>query len=472
MSKVARHVASSFSGGVNTTSDPDSVQPNELRRAENAREHEFGGVQKIGGTKRIHDTSLGASVNGVFQWDAPGQPRQVVATAGGNFYWKNESASDFNVVAAGLSTTQRTQFILHHENGVPVLYLADGVGYYSWDGTVLFSVTYNYTPFTLTRYKSRVFVTKGDKFLDYTAVDKPEEFSQVQGGGTAAIETYDSSGMTNLFVLGDSLICCKPNSIARFTLYDTQVPEIDQGTDGISNDVGLIARDGWAVFENVALIVSDRGPYLVTDQGAREIGRNIEYDFNSNTNALAVHNRRRREVWVFTDGDTMWCYNYRSGSWWGPSGFSFSVASACKAENADGTETVFVGGSDGFVRNADTGTMDDVNRDGTETNASRIQMKLVIPRQYFGDPSAIKKGNNHQFVRADLQVSGSLQVEVSSEQGTWEAQVRSYGPGEHDYRLRPYFRGRGIDVSVIEGSRETTSIYSVDLHATVESRTG
>ena len=473
MPNEGRYVFSSFSGGVNTTSDPESLAPNEIRRAENAREYIRGGITKRAGSQRIHDTSLGAAVNGIFQWDAPGQLRQVVATAGGNFYWKNESDTEFTEVSASISTTYRPEFMLHHENGVPVLYFVDGLNYYKWDGSVLTEVTsYLDDPLTISRYKSRAFLTKDDKFLDYTAVDSPEDFSQLSGGGTAGIETYDTRGLVNTFVVGDSLLCCKDNSVARFTLYDHQIPTIDQGTDGISADVGLISRDGWTVFENRAMIVSDRGPYILTDQGAFEAGSKIEFDFDSNTNALAVHNRRKREVWIFTDPDTFWMYNYRTASWWGPSAFSFGVTSACRAELSTGAETVFVGGEDGFVRDADIGELDDIYRDGSTANASRIVMKVVLPSQYFGDPSAIKRGSHHQFIRAVLGVSGRLQVVAESEMGSWTADTNSYGPREHDYRIRPYFRGRAIDFTLIEDSPQNGCIKSVDLRARVGSRTG
>lgn len=455
----------SLGGGVNRTFDPESVRQNEVKICQNGRDHIHGAIQKRAGTQRIHDTVLPGPVKGLFQWDAPGSPRQVVAVANGSFYHQHEGDTDFTLTASGLSVAQRTQFAVHHEEGTPVLYLTDGVTFYKWDGSTLSPVTGAPTMTGLRVYKSRMF-SHEDTTLRYSAVDEPEEYSQVQGAGSAKIQTYDTEAIQAIRVLSDALVVFKANSVSRFTMYAIEVPEIDTGTDGIASDVGLIAQDGVAVYQNQALMVSDRGPYVVTAGGVSDIGFKIDNDFVSTSDALAVHNRNRSEVWVFTDADTCWVWNYQTQTWWGEWNFSFSVSAACRGENPDGSETVLLGGSDGWIRNGDASvTRDDVLRNGT--GGDRIEMVIEFPEQYFGSRNAYKSGAQHQFIRADLGVSGAMALEVESEDGRWGTTVASYGPNEEPYRLRPYFRGRGITFRIRENGPDTTTIYSATFVADV-----
>src|SRR5258708_10872241 len=80
-----------FRGGRNTAVSPDLLNPNELVDCTNARlSTTYGGFSKRTGSQRIHQTSLGAAINGVTQWDGP-NGKQVVAISNGAINWRDGS---------------------------------------------------------------------------------------------------------------------------------------------------------------------------------------------------------------------------------------------------------------------------------------------------------------------------------------------------------------------------------------------
>ena len=58
---------------------------------------------------------------------------------------------------------------------------------------------------------------------------------------------------------------------------------IDIESEGVSNEIGLIAPNTLVKFEEMAFLMSDRGPYMVSEGGVKEIGLKVanEFDFGN-----------------------------------------------------------------------------------------------------------------------------------------------------------------------------------------------
>jgi hypothetical protein len=251
--------------------------------------------------------------------------------------------------------------------------------------------------------------------------------------------------------------------------------------DGVSPEIGLVG--GYPItIEDVAMFVSDRGPYLASDRSVKDIGHKVRpvFDFADRTSweqATLVHNRRRKEAWVFVPstgsgtapGPLMeaWVYNYEMQSWWGPWSFSFNVSAACRYERSTGQESVLLGGYDGYVRDGDVdavGGKDDVLYDGT--GGTDITIQIVYAPVFFGSPERMKLAGPTWFIDADLKGTGELTLGTQNETGqSWSMQIPTMGTGPYSYRARPAFRGKCITVTITESSSSLIEVHSLSLEA-------
>lgn len=470
-----------FRSGVNRSFSSDVLTPTELRRARNTRLVPYGAVVKRGGSQRLHTSALatGAQVTGLYQWDAPGTSGQVVAVAGGNFYYKAAADADFTQIASTLSTSRRARFATHRAGTNIVLYFADGA-LRKWDGTTLTtSITGAPAATDIAVYKSRMFAVDGSKTVYWSAIGDPSKWSSADGGGFADVETYDTEGLQGIMSLGSSLLLFKEDNVARLTGTSRDDIQVDKETEGVSPEIGLIAPATLVRVEQVAFFLSDRGPYIADEAGVRFIGQNIELEVeNANrqhlSGAVAVHNRRRREIWLMFPGSgetqnaTVWVYNYRNGAWSGPWDFQgFACSVVARYERTDSTESAMAGGYDGFVRDLDVssvGAKDDVLRDGTGGTA--VPMEIELPHLIMGDPARVKTLRGVHSLAADLGAAGSASVEWSSEAGSNSASpltIASQGAGERDYKFRLAAAGRRIALNIKEATTEIAQLNGIRL---------
>lgn len=468
-----------FRGALNLSHSSDVLDQTELRRARNAVLTEYGAVKKRAGTQRVHTTAIaaGADVLGLWHW-FPGVGRQLVAIAGGNLYHKLEAALDFTAVASTFAAGVRPSFAQHVIGGVPTLYIADGT-LRTWSGSALAAVAGAPAAKQIAVYKSRMFATDGTKTIYWSKVADPAVWA-TPDGGQAFVETYDAEGITALEVVGSSLLIFKANSIARFTGVTSANIRIDQETEGVSPDLGTVAPRTVVRMEQVVFFVSDRGPYMASEAGVQGLGVKVEPAFDDAEkarlkDAVAVHHKARRQVWVFfpengqTENNVGYCFDYRVGAWTGPwdMGGTFNVASASHYERDDGTESVVLGGYDGFVREADVaavGAKDDVLRAGT--GGTNVTLEIELPVLLFGDPGAVKRMTPTQHVAADLAAAGALEVSVQAAGlAAQTVTLASKGAGERMYSVRPGTTGRRITMTMTDRTAEIVQVNGVMLEA-------
>ena len=486
MSPMLRESRFDFRAGLNTAFSQDTRDQRELAVAQNCRHGEYGAIEKRAGTQRIHENAIGGGANvlGLVQY-FPSAGRTVVAISNGDLYHKLQTADNFTEVSGSFSTTVRPGFAVHIISGTPTLYIADGT-LRSWNGTSISAVSGAPNALRLAVYKTRMFASDGTKTIYWSKVSDPSVWASPDGG-SAQVETYDATGIIGLEVVGGSLLIFKENSIARFRGVDADTIEIDLRTDGVSPDVGAIAAGSIVRVEETVFFVSDRGPYLATEAGVKAVGVNIEPAFDSASltnlsNAVSVHHKARREVWVFipesgeSTNNVGYCWNYRVGSWTGPWYFSdeFDVCAAAQYELTDATESVILGGYDGFVRRGDVtavGAVDDVLKD--DSGGTNITLVMTLPDLLFGDATAVKKLRMAQEIEADLKTSGSLVVAVTGDHhsGSQSVTLASTGTGVKPYRFRPGTQGRRLVLSMTDATAEIIQINGITLASDAVRRT-
>lgn len=451
-----------FRGGVNLAYSSDALDRTEVRSARNAAQTQYGALRTRPGTQRVHDTAIGggAAVLGLHQWH-PTAGRQLVGIAGGNLYHKLQSASDFTEVLAAFSATVRPSFVSHSIGGTPTLYIADGT-LRKWDGTSVSDVTGAPSATRVRIYKNRLFALDDTKTLHWARIGNPEDWS-VDFAGSAPVGMFDAEALLAHEVIGSSLLLFKGNSVARFTGVSGENIRIDQETEGISPDVGAIAPGTVIRVEEFVFFLTDRGPYAATESGVQALGPKIEPAFDEAEmdhlpNAVAVHHKARREIWIFfpenteTTNTVGYCFNYRVGSWTGPWDFggTFDVCSVAQVERDDRSESVMLGGYDGFVREGavdDVGALDDVLRVGTGGTA--VTYEVTFPDLLFGSSGHVKRLNETQYLNADLGAAGAVTVAMSGDGLTAESTaIASTGAGVKPYDFRPGTEGRRITLSI------------------------
>lgn len=459
-------------GGVNSTFGADVLDTTEVRQTKNGRILLGGNVQKRAGSQRVHDNAIGsgAAVKGLFQWDdAVAAAKRIVAVCGGNFYHKSFAATDFTAIASTLSTVNRASFAAYRTGATIKLLFADGA-LRSWDGTTLTTAIAG-APAALgvAIYKLRGFAIDGSKTLYGSKVGNPTLWGAPNGGFTADVETYDSEPIRGIIVVGSSLLLCKEDNIARFTGVDTTNIRIDIESEGVSREVGLIAQNTLVGFEEFAFLMTDRGPYVASEAGLKEVGLKVtrEFDFANKAawaGAEAVHNRRRKEIWLTfpqnaeVRNDTTWIYNYRNDTWSGPYRFPFSLMATSRYELTTQEDSTLAGGNDGFVRDLDVvavGAKDDVLRAGT--GGANIVLDVTYPDLLGGAPDTVKSlRGRKQHVQADLGAAGSLEAYWRSELAAAGSSVfmGTKGAGVKDYRWK-WANAKGA--RLVYGLRDSTA---------------
>ena len=469
-----------FRGGLNSNFSEDVLNENELRNMQNARA-KLGDLEKRAGTQRLHTTVLGsgAPVCGVYQWDAP-LGKQLVAIAGGNFYHKLAAAANYTQIASTLTTTDRATFTPYRIGGNVKLLIADKA-LRTWDGTTLVTAIAGAPAADRAIiYKLRAFAIDGTKTMSFSKIGDPTLWSVANGGGTIDIETYDDAQNMALMVLGSSLLIAKRNNVARFTGVDTSNIRVDVETEGVSGEVGCIAPNTFVRFDEYGFMLSDRGPYIVTEAGVKEIGLKVAkgFDFGDRSlwqSAQATHNRRRKEIWLTcgapSDADTVnkyvWIYNYTTSTWSGPFLFSWpGVITLGRYQRTDDTESIQIGGQDGYVRDGDVeevGSVDDVLKDGT--GGSSVTMDVQLPDVTAGAPERVKSMRGKNELVADL---GAAAGEASAVTAYWTSELGSgsvplvtLGAGVRTYRYKLSAKGARIVHGFTSASKRMIRILGV-----------
>lgn len=477
-----------FRGGRVTSISPDLLNSNELVDATNCRiDSKYGAVTKRTGCQRLHQTAAPAAIKGVVQWDGP-SGKQLVKIANGHLYYRNgfTLATAFtDEGTAPFSTTVPAFFMPFRDatSGAPlVLFIASGGKLFKWTGTVLTDITgtttaadriiaYHTRAFARNvNYKKTIFWGKVGDATVFTTGTKTD-------GGSALVNVLNGEEIIALEVIGSSLLMAAEDSVMRFTGHATDDIVISQDTEGISSEVGAVGPQALKRFENVAAMLNERGPYVVTETAVEPIGEQVLTDFDAlDTTVLSSSvvswNRGRKELMFCVPGSgdsslnkTVYTQSVRLQAWQGPWNYSFGITCGARYEDTNGDEFWITGGNDGFLRHMDIGAKDDVLYDGT--GGSNITMVAELPPLHFGRPGS-QKVLSHMKLQAILPVGNNLTAGVAFDNAAFDNGyfVNAITDGIlRDYRVDLDGYGYRLRTKFTDSSAVSPTIYGLRVNA-------
>lgn len=409
-----------FSGGLNTYFSTDALANNELRDTTNFRVV-GSALHRRTGSRRLHQTALAsAPILGLVQWDGP-SGSQIVAICNGDLFYRNQSSGEyaaFTNIDPGstdaFSTTELATFSTLRgaaESAPLYLYIASGGKYYQWTGTTLtrldgstsslgqlapdasLTATYHLRSFTnsLVKPQNLIWSRIGDGTVFKGGL--PAD------GGTAMVSAIETDPITNLKTLGRSLIVATATSMARVAGYSAADIQIDQDTEGLAPDIGIVGSQAAVRVDNVLFFLSRRGPYMASEGGIAPVGVKVQDQFDQYTastitlsKSVVGLNRGRHEVFYFRPfdsdiGTSALVYNLKQQCWYGPFTYTFTTKCATKYTDPLNNEYILVGCNDGFIRHLDIGTKDDVLYDNS--GGSDFVSTALIDPIFFTHPGVV-----------------------------------------------------------------------------------
>ncbi len=482
-----------FSGGRNSTANPDTLQDNELVDCTNARVNAVtGGIAKRTGSRRMHATSLTAggadTITGITQFRVDASNLWLVAIAGGVVHQKKTDFGAFSTTGGVVfSTSAKTEMkpARNSTSGSAFnLYIADGITVRRFTGAALTQIDgTNSIPAAdkLIHYHQRMFFTEAvfPNQLTFTKLGDPEDADTgtlITDGGATLVGLGQSDTIEAMETIGSSLLIFSDDAIHRFTGYSHTDIRLDQDTEGISNEVGAVGQFATTRVEGMVCFLSDRGPMVCNEQEVRAIGQKVEFDFdNLDNSSSAVANsvvgwhRGRREVWFAvqassdTGNQTVFTYNIRKNSWNGPFTYPFAITCLSSFEDATGDEWIVAGCADGFVRHLDTGSKDDVLSDGT--GGSNYTMTVDLKPIVFGKPG-ITKTMRHVAVQGDFPAGSAVTVGFSGDGGSFSSTaITESGTVIRSYRVDDSTQGKRLRLRITDASAVIPVIHGITLEA-------
>jgi len=344
--------------------------------------------------------------------------------------------------------------------GAPlVLYIASGGHYYSWtsDGTLTQLDPTNSAPLAtgIISYHTRMFamsassITPGllPKTIFWSRLGDATVFTTGTkvDGGSAVTDFLTGQQLAALEVIGSSLLMGTTDSVMRFTGHASDDIVIAQDTEGITAEVGPVGLLALKRYENIAAMMTDRGPYAVTETYAEPSGEQLNPDWQALDSAnlsksVIEYNRNRKELLFAVprvgDGGspkTIFSQSVRLQAWQGPWVYPFSIECMCKYFDVNNIPNVLAGSSDGFVRLMDVGSLDDVLSDGS--GGSNITMTVEIPVIHFNVPG-LKKALKWMILQANLPIGSTPSLNISFDgSGFTNFPITPNDTGEEDYRI-------------------------------------
>ena len=469
-----------FVGGLNLTADASQLAANQVRRADNARLTEYGGIVKRLGSQRLHAAAVGAGnpIRGGFAWNQPGFVRELIVANGGLLTGTYSVGMSWTTVAGALSSGVYPSFAAFRDGSVECVYIADGglLNKYVAAGTLTVDIASTPSVAQVCVYNQRLFGVSGqDQTLYYSDLNNGDTLGiAASGGGEAVVRTFSNQRIVALRTLGSSLVLFHISGLSRFTGYSQDDIDIDAGAAGISGDVGTVAPRSIVEVDGALIFLSDRGFYRLTETSLEPISVPVESAFLSLdqtdfSRVAAAHNKADREVWFYIPDVGVYVWNYRLNAWTGPwdTGFVSPVTHALwESRDESSRPIVLAGGADGFARRPDMPGvyLDDVLSDNSGGTA--FTMTVQLHRLYFGD-EGIAKALRRAVVVCDLRGSSgaSLQWRCGTTNGIKALTVAntggSWGSGLWGSGSWSGTASRALDIP-LHGAGPFADVYFVD----------
>lgn len=480
-----------LSGGLNISADSSQLQPNQVRRAQNARLTVFGGMLKRLGSQNVHASAIGSGnpVRGGFGWEKDDGTQQLLAVSDGHLHYGTYGLPmTWTQVASPIfaSTTVHPSFAAFRDATQEVVYIADGGKLLKWDGATLTRSAVTPNVSRLWVYNQRLYGCSGDDaILLVSGLNDGDELGYTAGEGVQVpIRTFGESQIVGGAALGVSNLIFHSGGISIWTGVTQDDIAVQAGTLGLSPDIGTINPASIVVTETEVYFLSDRGFYAANGAGLRRISTTLDPDilalFSNAANLCGVDNRFYREIEFYLPDVGFYSFNYQLQAWTGPwnGGYISPVThSAWQAKDSDGTPIVLVGGSTGFVKQMDVSGIYKDNVLSNGTGGTAITMICQFRRMFFGNPPSDKA---LRFAYLLIALNGSTNAGLSWATATsagsftltqtggviWGTPTMIWGSfiwgsgGAQEYRIQLAGRGVYVDFTFTESGTTTPPLIS------------
>lgn len=482
--EVRTDVQPSMEGGLNSISDDIVLLETQLRKTINARLTDYGAVSKRGGTQRMTSAVLSANpvLNG-YTWRKDGGTQEILVVVNGVLYTATYGSfpRTFTSQAGALSTTATPSFAQFRDGTNDVVYVADGGLLNRWDGTT-FTVNLAGTAScsVITVHNERLWgcgSTSAPDSIFYSALNDGDSLGDASAsGGQIVVRTFGDETTVGLASVGASLLIFHRRGVSRLTGFGQD--DIEVTPEGITADVGTIAKHSIVVADTVAYFVSERGLYRANEQAVSAVGTKETPDpllpiirtlSSSEFDTIrCAWNRATREVWVSIPTVGVYVYHTQLQAWAGPWTGAYTspdTTALFETLNSDGLPVMLRGDASGWVSLCDAPgeNMDNVAADGS--GGTVVDMTVQFRRLYCGDDTEAK-ALRYGYLTARLDGSAQAALAWASESvaasvalpvttsgvwgtGTWGTGTYA-GAGSGNYRGELWGNGTYFDVQFID----------------------
>ena len=474
-----------FDGGLNNVSDDPSLLPNQMRKTVNARLTDYGAATKRGGTQRVSAALASASILNGYTWRKDGGTQELMAVANGLLFTSTYGSFPltWTTQSGALSTTVAPSFAQFRDPSNDVVYIADGGLLNKWDGTTFTTNIANTASVgTIVVHNQRLWGAGSTTFPDsifYSALNDGMSLGNgANAGGQIIVRTFADETIVGLASINTSLMIFHRRGISRLTGYGQD--DITVAPQGVTSDVGTIAKHSIVSIGNLGYFVSERGLYMVNEAEVAAVGTVEKPDpilapiramTSTQFDAIrSTFNRSTRELWISLPGFGIYVYHTVLRSWSGPwdTGYlSPATTTLFETLNTAGLPVCLKGDASGFISLCDAPSiyLDNVAADGT--GGTRYNLSVQLHRLYSGD-DAQSKSLRFGYLTAQLNGSDSCSVTWStdassggytlppSSAGLWGTGTYGMvggvwgGPSSANYRVQLGGTGYYTDITIID----------------------
>lgn len=325
----------SFAGGINTVSDDYSLQPDQMRLAQNARLTDYGAILKRNGSVRTSTNALASAPQNGFGWALDSGAVQGLVVSNGTLYTADMLSlpvASWTSQTGALSTSVTPTFASFISGGsTDVVYIADGGPLNKWDGTTLtVNITGTQGCSVIKVHNQRLWGCGNSTYPDSLFYSKLNDGDQLgdatDGGGQIIVRTFSDEKIIGLASVGSSLLIFHRRGISRLTGFGQD--DITVQPEGVSSQTGTIAPLSIVETDGAAYFLSDRGAFVATDGGVLQLGTPATPDpllplLRGLTpaqlaNVRGVLSRRTQEIWWYVPGQGVYVYHLVLKAWAGP----------------------------------------------------------------------------------------------------------------------------------------------------------
>lgn len=472
-------------GGLNTVSDESALLENQCRTTINARLTDYGAISKRGGLRRTSAVLNSAPVTGGYTWGKDDGTFPVLAVCNGTLYTStfNPTTWTWTARSGTLASNTTSTFVTFRDGSSDVVYIADGGQLNRWNGTTL-ATNLTGTPScaALAVHNERLWSCGDPAYPDsvfYSDLNNGNTLGiGASGGGQIIVRTFGQETVVGLASINTSLLIFHKRGISRLTGYGQD--DITVAPQGVTADVGTIAKNSIVASNNIAYFISERGLYRCNESEVAAIGtpqqpdpilpiiRQLPSSQFDKINCLV--NRATKELWITIPN--FGCYQYHTvlNAWSGPwdSGYiAPDTTYLFEGINDSGLPIALRGDASGYVSVCDPPSIYVDNTTPTGTEGTSYAMSVQLHRMYSGD-DALAKSLRFGYLTAQLRGSNQTRVQWNtgesfgsytlpgSYDSTWGAAGTTWGvgtwggAGSLSYRVQMGGTGYYTDITIID----------------------